>query len=371
MGTEGNVAALVNDERDDLETMSNEETRSQCKALAKRTGKRCKKTASPGSEYCPVHQRMAGRRAQQANTERTPPEARIKVGKPRITVGDAYEMSPEEFEALAARPKVAHATASIVYKMSPKEAKALLEAIDAESEVAEEAAPTLPEEEAEVAKRPEWPLNDPTWREQAAFSLWFGHVTDEHGKQVWRTCVYHESGEQKAMEQAGPIAKKDFTGVVTDPWVNWILERARLPVAAEPIPTEIEAAVPPAPVRSYDAQLEILDVQVSQVTTPPGVRGKKLMAEVRFQISGPERATLVAERLPFQIEVHTIDVESEAAHLVASERSRLQPQVFEYTSHQEFPIPDLGRYELQSIVLLLPPGEMLAFRQDAPFRVVP
>lgn len=74
-------AASVNDGRDDLETMSNEETRSQCKALAKTTGKRCKKTVSPSSEYCPVHQRMAGRRAQQANTERTPPEEEVEALK--------------------------------------------------------------------------------------------------------------------------------------------------------------------------------------------------------------------------------------------------------------------------------------------------
>jgi hypothetical protein len=220
---------------------------------------------------------------------------------------------------------------------------------------------TLPEGEADAAKEPEEVPSPPTWRQHAGFSMFFDYVIDEHGEQVWQTRVYHdESGEERLVP-----------GIETAQWVNWILERANLPIAAEPIPTEIEAAVLPTPVTPYDAQIVILDVQVSQVPTPPGVRGKKLMAEVRFQVSGVEAEKLAAERVPFQIEVHTLDVENEAAHLVASERSRLQPQVFEYTSQQEFPIPHLGRYELQSIVLLLPPGEMMAFHQGAPFRVVP
>ena len=80
MGTEENVAASVNDERDDLETMNNEETRSRCKALTKK-GERCKKTASPGSEYCSVHQSMAERPAQQTNTERTPLEEEAELEK--------------------------------------------------------------------------------------------------------------------------------------------------------------------------------------------------------------------------------------------------------------------------------------------------
>ncbi|MBE9508356.1 MAG: hypothetical protein IMY86_09940, partial [Chloroflexi bacterium] len=79
MRTEENVAASVNDERDDLETMSNEETRSRCKALTKK-GERCKNHPPAGSEYCRVHQ-AAERLAQQADIERTPLEEEGEVAK--------------------------------------------------------------------------------------------------------------------------------------------------------------------------------------------------------------------------------------------------------------------------------------------------
>lgn len=295
METEENVADSVNEERDDLEIMSNEETRSQCRALAKTTGKRCKKTASPGSEYCPVHQRIAARQAQQANTERTPPE---------------------------------------------------------------------PEEEVEAPKSLEWPLNDPTWCEQAGFSLWFGHVTDEHGKQVWYTCVYHESGEQKAIEQPERIPRGKFPGVAIDPWVEWILKRAKLPVAAEP-------AAPPALVAPYDARIEILDVRVSEIQTPVRVWGKDLMAKAHFQISGPEAGALMADHIPFRVEMHIVNLQDGTSEFLASERGQLQPQVSEYASQQVFPVPALGRYELHTIVLLLPPGEMMACHRRPIIEVVP
>ena len=69
--------------------------------------------------------------------------------------------------------------------------------------------------------------------------------------------------------------------------------------------------------------------------------------------------------------VHTVDVESRASNLVASEPGQLQPELFEYTSQQRFPIPELGRYELHSIVFLLPPHEMMAFYQGPALKVVP
>jgi hypothetical protein len=219
---------------------------------------------------------------------------------------------------------------------------------------------TLPEDQVEVAKELEEVPSPPT--RSAEFTVFFDYAGDEHGEWVWQTRVYYagDGGEEIVLP-----------GIETSAWVNWILERAELPVAAEPIPTETEVAELPAPVTPYDAQIEILDVQVSAIPVPPGVREKKLKAEVRFQVLGVEAEKLTAERIPYQIEVHTIDLETGDSNLIASERSQLQPEVFEYRSQQEFSIPDLGHYELQSVVLLLPPAEMMAFRQDARFRVVP
>jgi hypothetical protein len=202
--------------------------------------------------------------------------------------------------------------------------------------------------------------------------LFFGHVTDEHGEQAWHTCVYHdESGEQKVIEDAEPVARENFAGVATDPWVDWIREQAKLPTAAKPIPAEIEAVAPPAPVSPYDVRIEILDVQVSVVGPSPPVREKRLTAEIRFQMSGPERDTVTESRIPFRVEVHTVDLESRASNLVASWPSELRPEVFEYTTHQEFPIPELGRHELHSVVLLHPPGAMMAYHLGPIINVIP
>jgi len=297
MGTEENVAALVNDERDDLETMSNEETQSQCKALTKTTGKRCKKTASPGSECCPVHQRMVGRQVQQANTKRTPLEEEAEVEKESRQASSKKKKEWDEHY---------HVSLSFEYKVN------------------EQGKP----------------------------------VVDERGERVWQTQPYDTTSG----------FGKPLPGLDTASWVNWILERADLPVATEPPPTETEVATPAMP---HSAQLEILDVQVSKAERSPGVREKRLMAEIRFQVSGTEAETMAADRVPFWIQFHTVDLESKVVSLVASEQSQLQPEIFEYTSQQAFPVSDLGRYELQSIVLLLPPGEMMAFHQGPTIKVVP
>jgi len=299
MGTEENAAASANNGRsandghDDVETVNNEETRRRCKALAKSTGKRCKKSALPGSAYCPVHQRAAESQARRTNTERPP---------------------PGEGTGVARRPD------------------------------------------------PEWPLNDPTWRQQAFFMLFFGHVTDEHGEQVWHTCVYHdESGEQEVIEDTATIARKNFAGVVTDPWVDWILDRA-----------ELLDAAPPAAVTRDIVRVEILDADVDRSPVAPG---RRLAAEVRFTISGPEAETLENlenEGIPFEILFRTVNCDSGAVRLVASERGRLKPEGRDYWGRQEFPIPVLGRYLLETIILLLPPGAAVAFRHRGPrFEVVP
>jgi hypothetical protein len=224
-------------------------------------------------------------------------------------------------------------------------------------------------EDAEIAEAVEKSPRSLRWRQHAGFSIFFDYVTDE---QTWQTRVYHdESGEETSLP-----------GTETARWVNWILERAELStvasyvstedeVAAEPTPTVSEVATPPTHATPYDVQLEILDVQVSEIGPSSDVPEKMLVARVCFQVSGPEAERHAADRIPFWIQVHAVDLESEASNLVAFERDQLESQVLEYTSQLKFPIPDLGRYELQSIVLLLPPGELMAFHRGPTFKVVP
>jgi hypothetical protein len=298
MAVQKNIATSEGGAHDEPNTMSNVETHRQCKALAKSTGNRCKKTASPGSEYCPVHQRMAGKQSQNENTE-------------RALFGEGAANAPG----------------------NPR-----------------------------THRKKEW-------IEYAGFWVSFDYRIDEHGKQVmdeqgrqiWQTHVYDiKSG-----------AEEPLSGIETAPWVNWVLERAKLPGPAEPISTEIEEAVRPAPMAAPDVRIDILEVRLLPLGPSFTVPEKRLRAEVDFRVSGTEAETMAPQQVSFWTQFHTVDLESGAVNPVASDQSQLQPKVSKHTSRVEFPIPDLGRYEVHCIVLLLPPVGRTAFHQGPTFEVVP
>jgi hypothetical protein len=227
------------------------------------------------------------------------------------------------------------------------------------------------EEASEVAEEPEEEAPSPsTWRQHAGFSVFFDYLIDEQGEQLWQTRVYHDETDEEAI----------FPGVTTTPWAKWVTEQAKLPAESmpsvtervpEPTPAETEIAAPPATKTPYDAELEFIEVQVSEIKPSSDVPEKRLKARVRFQVVGSEAETVAAELIPFQIAVHAVDLESGASGLIASGDSELQPRVFEYTSELTFPIPEVGRYELHTIVLLLPPREMMANHRGPIIKVVP
>jgi hypothetical protein len=234
------------------------------------------------------------------------------------------------------------------------------------------------EVEGKVAKGQQQHPKKHKWDTRACFKVFFEVGTAEHNIGKWQTRVYFEESSRGVDEET-----KEIAGVQTTPWVNWILERAnsrRVPVepvplkteiTAEPIPAEAEVVTPPAPVTPYDAQIKIVDVQVSEARPSAGARERRLTAEVRFRVSGTEAESMAKDQVPFWIQFHTVDLESGAAKLVSSEQSQLQPAKFEYTRGQAFPIPDRGRYELQCIIFLLPPGEAIALHRGPTVRVIP
>ncbi len=308
MGTEEHVAASAGDERDDLETIN-----------------------GIGSKWADALYRTGIRRFE-----------------------DLGQYTPHSLaEALFDQTGV---------KVPPERIEAK-QWIDQARERTQQANPgrTPANEETEGAEDPPQASPKRKWEQHAAFSVFFDYEIDEHGERVWQTRVYdNESGVEEPLPGIEPTL-----------WVNWILERAKLPVSAEPAPTPLEAAATPTPITLYDAQIEIPDVRVSEVGPSPAVPEKRLAAEVRFQVSGPEAGRLVADRIPFCIEVHTVDLQSGASSLVASEGGKLEPQVFEYTSQQAFPLPELGRYKVYAIFHLLPPGERMAHQQGPTLTVIP
>lgn len=225
----------------------------------------------------------------------------------------------------------------------------------AQPQTGEPSAPSAERYQKDTAKAPR-----KSWQELADFFVSFGFAVDKEGEKRLETRVHHSQADKP----------KAWDGIVTDDLINWMLNQASLSQPAETA-TQTELITPPTLVTLYNVQVEISEVQVSEVPTPQAVGEKKLLAKIRFQISGPEAEALTQDRLPFRIEVHTLDLKSRASSLVASGQGQLQPQVFEYTGQQAFPMPQLGRYELHSIVLLLPPGEMMASYRGPTINVVP
>ena len=202
------------------------------------------------------------------------------------------------------------------------------------------------------------------WETHAEFSVFFEFKTDEQGGQEWQTRVYGE-GEKKYG------AQRLFPGVEPAPWAEWIVEQAKLPVEAKPIPGRIEAAPRPTARGRPDVQIQILRLEFTEIRPSSGVREERLVAEVEFQVSGSDAAKLIADRISFQIEIYTLDLESHAFELAVSNGGRLEPGKHEYTSRQAFPLPELGRYEVYAVVHLLPPGESIAHCQGPKLTVVP
>jgi hypothetical protein len=215
------------------------------------------------------------------------------------------------------------------------------------------------DQEAE-AEAPELALSRTRWKQHAGFSVFFDYGPDEHGERTWQTRVYDgESGVEELWPGTEPAV-----------WVNWILERAKLPATMKPVVTRAEATAPPALVSLGDAQVEILGVKVTEGVSWPEVGEKRLGVEVRFKVSGTGAEQLATFRIPFQVQLSTSDVESGASTLVASQVGQLEPQVLVYTSRQEFPIPELGSYQLRTDIQLLQLGETMAYHQGPTFGVV-
>jgi hypothetical protein len=229
----------------------------------------------------------------------------------------------------------------------------------------ENTAPRLPEEATELAEKPKELLSGPTAREHdAVFWVSFDLTTDGDPEPVLRTTV---------CDRANGDREEVFQGRDPAPWVNWILERAHLPVAVEQIITKVEteAATPPAPLEPDGTRLEIGDVQLCVVEPTTGRSEKRLKVEMNFQLSGADAEILASKGVPFRIEGYILDAESGVSELVATHQSQLVPQRFQYMAQQEFDIPDVGRYEFHSLVLLLPPGELAAYHRGPTMRVVP
>jgi hypothetical protein len=222
----------------------------------------------------------------------------------------------------------------------------------------------LPEESGDSS-------NNSLLTQQAGFSLFFDTVSNEQGVQVWQTRLYHEeSGEEST-----------FQGADQASWVNWILERVNLPpeiktghfeheAAGERISLEPATVSPASPEIREAIHLEILETRISEQGPSAERPEKQLMAEVRFRVSGSEAEALTGKGIPFRTEIYLVDDKGDTA-LASSGRGELRLRTYEYINQQSFPVPNLGLYELHTLVLLLPPYQGISYQRGKTIEVIP
>jgi hypothetical protein len=215
-----------------------------------------------------------------------------------------------------------------------------------------------------------------SWRQHAGFSVFFDRSENE--PEEWQTRVYDgESGEEVV-----------FPGADLEACVGWISAHAGVPEQRE----EAQAAKPaasPAGEEPGEIDLEVSDVMLSENVQETSLE-KTLSAELRFNLSGTKARDTAERHTPFRVETYAVDLESGDPKLVASEEGELhvdlesgdpklvaseegelQEAVFEYSTEQVFPVPELGRYELHTLVVLLPPEEAVARHRGPVIEVVP
>lgn len=288
-----------------------------------------------------------------------------------------YDLDVQSFADLH-RYLSSHTDKEVLADLAERGARVLPNSIEkydwrdrAESLAAEASEPDRPPEETTVSRKERAETRasvTPAEQHDAAFTIFFDFVAAEPGEQILQTTVYEDRdfGDEQT-----------FIGVDTDPWVDWILERAGLPIPTEggvgaQLPaSEAETAEPAEAEKPEETRVVIQDLQTSAAKPSSGMPEKRLMAEVRFRIVGTDAQKLAEDRIPFRVEVHTVDTESHTASLVTSSRGNLQSEVYDYVSRQEFTFPPLGRYDLYTIVLLLPPGGIAAYYKGDPIRIVP
>ena len=65
------------------------------------------------------------------------------------------------------------------------------------------------------------------------------------------------------------------------------------------------------------------------------------------------------QQAPFSIEIWLIELEKKTRDKVYSKEYKFIPNTYMYTRKAKFDNPPPGRYEIHTILLLLPPNEMM------------
>jgi hypothetical protein len=253
-------------------------------------------------------------------------------------------------------------------RISPRRIEAMNWIVQARQRLAERKADASSSPQADTLAMPNAPAaghQSDDWKLQAEFTLYFENKGSGQGEEPWQTHVWKTRLRDRECDE-----EITFVGIQPHLWVNWILQQADLPVdVASPLSAP-ETLVSPATAAPKPDQVAVLDVQIESQSSSDR-SDSKFASAIHFTVSGANAQTLTADNTPYQIMVHAVDSESGVTMLVASERGQLQSEQAEHIHRLELPIPDLRRYELQTIVLIQSQPELMTIYRGPTINVVP
>jgi len=79
-------------------------------------------------------------------------------------------------------------------------------------------------------------------------------------------------------------------------------------------------------------------------------------------LSGPDALHMTYERIPYNIQVYLVDIETNQSKCASIFTGQLSPEELSYVVQQDFPTPKRGRYQVNVIGQLSLPGTAGAIR---------
>lgn len=196
---------------------------------------------------------------------------------------------------------------------------------------------------------------EPGWEALAEFAVAFGRVRAADGEPHVETRVRHvPSGEATS-----------WPGMALDELAAWMSRRASLP-----LPGSVSEQ-PEGSAERDEVELSGLWVSQDRAAGHPGWSGvtNALRAEVCFSVVAARPAVLAAGEVPYTIEFWLTNSETNESSSAAVYRGMVRPGEMDCPIEQDLPIPPPGRYQLDLVARLLPPGNGLG-RLSGPVIVV-
>lgn len=127
----------------------------------------------------------------------------------------------------------------------------------------------------------------------------------------------------------------------------------------------------PAAEAGAQPAVEIADVTVTAARAPSKRSEPWLAINVDFDVRDGLTSTDETAKVAYLAEILLVDDDTGALVSIVNRYDHLQADVARYRAHAELPMPPVGRYSLETVVLLFPPIEAVTCRSGPALRISP